>query len=186
MRLTLLVCALPMLVATTRDAAADGVTTADAFTDRPFAIVLIAGATTPVGLGGVALEGTPVRWLTIGAGAGMSSGGVQVAWMPRVRFYTGEHHGWSIGAGVSGGKYNGCPPCGANATGNEAESHATGWAWWANFDVGLEGRSSESGFTYRVFAGVARPFGGCLGGYGEECAGGGVLPMLGIAVGSML
>lgn len=66
------------------------------------------------------------------------------------------------------------------------DEHPAQWTWWANFDAGFEGRAISSGLTYRFFAGVARPFGGCLGGNGERCAGAGVLPMLGVALGSLL
>lgn len=62
----------------------------DAWSERQFALEAHVGVGTPYGLGGLALDYTPIRWLSLNAGAGAGLDGLQSAFMLRTRYPFGR------------------------------------------------------------------------------------------------
>lgn len=111
----------------------------------PHGVELQLGIASPIGLG-VAADTAPVRWLSVWAGAGLSSGGVQLAAGVRVRAVRGRRHAWYVGAAPSVGRYE-------EPTPHEDADRVNARAVWANAEAGFEYRQPR-GFTFRAFAGA--------------------------------
>jgi len=127
---------------------------ASPFEAKPTAVYLVFGLGTPVGLMGAEIEQTLAPNASISVGAGWGVAGPQGAAMLRL-LSGGERSKFTLGGGVSGGKYNWqefCFDCEDAAT-------KTGTVAWANVEVGGEHRF-WSGFAIRYF-----------GGYGHVVAG---------------
>lgn len=161
--------------------------------DPPISVAVVTGLGTPTGLAGATLDVTPVRYLTVGGGAGMGVDGLQQEGHLRLRIPIGPV-AVTFGGGVSSGphvNHEGKILC---AIAHEGVCWHRRWdrAWWKNADVAFEMRTSE-GFELRAFVGVAgqidTPETECLvtRGSGKGACGGArtvaVLPYIGVAFG---
>jgi hypothetical protein len=108
------------------------------------------GLGTPLGFAGVAVEYTPVPFLTLAGGAGWGNSGPQLAFMPRVRPFDDL---LAFGVGISAGPY-GWVSCRLVCFGATSEKV---WdrALWANVDLSFEGRSTK-GVGWRWYLGGGR------------------------------
>lgn len=123
--------------------------------DQPISVALVTGLGTPVGLAGATLDVAPIRYLTVGGGAGMAADGPQQEGHLRLRIPIGAG-AVAIGGGVSSGpylKHEGKLLC---AIAYEGVCWERRWdrAWWKNAEVSFEMRTRE-GFELRTFLGVA-------------------------------
>ena len=127
---------------------------------EPVALEGHLGTGTPLGLAGVALDVTPVPWLSLNAGVGAGGSGAQFAGMARLRLAPAPVTG-GIGAGVSAGRYawdNQCKvyygPCSAML---RMPDIYRVWnpAIWGNAEFFLEGRTAGR-FQWRVYIGLGR------------------------------
>ena len=118
------------------------------------------GLATPLGFAGVAVDVTPVPWVSLNLGIGQGGHGAQYAGMARVRLATTPVTG-GIGAGVSAGRYqwdNQCKayygPCAAM---DRWPVVTRTWnpAIWGNVEAFLEGRAA-GGFQWRVYLGLGK------------------------------
>jgi hypothetical protein len=130
----------------------------DAFAEHPVGVEIPLGVGLPTGLLGVALDWTPLPYLSLEAGLGVDrsfrilddgAGGVQWSVMPRLRLPIAGM-GLLAGFGVSGGPYGWCDSCPAE--------NGDQWNWsqaiWLNFEGGVEYRWL-SGMGLRLSVGVA-------------------------------
>jgi hypothetical protein len=116
---------------------------------------------TPYGFAGASVAVTPVRWLSVEAGGGVTVDGPQAALMPRGRIFVSRKVALSLGLGASFGRYVDAHdlqlcaivPFGARCPPDPVRTWET--AAWANALGALEGRTG-SGFEWRVFAGIGR------------------------------
>jgi len=127
---------------------------------RPVALEGRLGLGTPLGFAGVALDVTPVPWMSLNIGVGQGAAGGQYAGMARVRLAPAPVTG-GIGAGVSAGRYrwtNQCSaldgPCSALLQ-LPAINRLWNPAIWGNVEAFLEGRSGGR-FQWRVYIGLGR------------------------------
>jgi hypothetical protein len=121
---------------------------------RPLALDLHAGLGTPLGFYGLTTELTPVRWFTIGVGAGESSSGLQEALMARVRVVV-DGTGFALGGGVSTGPYQDTKEgwfCGLY--GGDCTLRTWDRAVWGNMELSVEHRL-RSGLELRAYFGSA-------------------------------
>jgi len=118
--------------------------------DRVLSVSFQSGLGAPLGFGGVAVEGTPLRWLTFGAGVGASSNGPQTAFMGRLRIPFSNGTAVAFGAGISMGHYEASPFL--------EFDYSTKWTWrnavWKNVELSVEHRWSN-GVEIRGFFGAA-------------------------------
>lgn len=116
----------------------------DAFSTHQLGLQLPLGIGMPTGLLGMALEWTPVPYLSLEAGVGWDrsfgllgdgKSGLQWSLMPRLRLPIAGV-GISIGVGVSGGPYEWCDSC--------PWENGDQWDWsqavWVNVEAALEYR----------------------------------------------
>jgi hypothetical protein len=134
---------------------------------------------TPYGLAGIAAGITPIRWLTVEAGAGASLYGPQLVLEPRGRLFVSRKVAFMAGLGVSTGRHVDESPldlCGLIFIPVLYDTNRPGcpqpwrrdWAHavWANALVGVEGRTGV-GFEWRIFAG----FGELMNPHANTCSG---------------
>ena len=139
---------------------------ASAWADRPFALDASLGISTPVGLAGIWLDGSPTRWVSLSVGAGTSFSGLQLAGMVRFRFTPNRRDSPFIGAGYSRGPFAQnrwtrfglvSIPDGAYDQMLADHSPTPGRHWnlahWLNLEFGGELRRS-TGFDARGFGGI--------------------------------
>ena len=121
---------------------------------KPVALEGHFGVGIPLGLPGVALDVTPVRWVSLSLGVGHRTEGTQFAAMTRARLSPTPVTG-GFGAGISGGRYIWSNYDFFSHSENEIEVRRV-WktALWGNVDFHLEGRSG-GGFQWRVYVGYA-------------------------------
>ena len=125
------------------------------FESKPTAFYSVFGLGTPVGLMGVELERTLLPNWSISAGGGWDLSGFQASAMTRLLLGASRRARFTIGAGISGGKYDwkeSCFDC-------DEVAEKIGTVAWGNLEIGGEHRF-ESGFALRYF-----------GGYGHIVAG---------------
>ena len=136
---------------------------------KPFALEGHLGLGTPLGFAGVALDVTPMSWVSLNLGVGQGADGAQYAGMARVRLAPTPVTG-GIGAGVSAGQHqwnNQCKvyygPCSAML---RLPDITRVWnpAIWGNVEAFLEGRAA-GGFQWRVYIGLGR----ILNGGASQC-----------------
>ena len=138
-----------------RASAADGVSE---FQNRPTAVYAQLGLGTPLGFAGVEAEHMVTPDYAVSVGAGYGTGGPQAAAMLRL-LAGGDRSKFSLGAGVSGGKYTwrdylGFPD-------DEGPPRKAGTVAWANVEIGGEHRF-RNGFALRYFGGYGRLIAGDL------------------------
>ena len=122
--------------------------TTDVWSERPLALEAHAGLGTPYGLGGLALDYTPIRWLSLNAGAGAGMDGLQTALMLRARYPFGR-----LAPTVSGGiSYGDFKEYGGFF---HDVQHTVDGAMWAKVDLGLESRWS-GGVRVRAYGGLGQ------------------------------
>jgi hypothetical protein len=125
---------------------------------KPFAIEGHVGLGTPLGLIGVALDMTPMPWVSFNLGLGEGVDGTQYEAMARVRVAPAAVTG-GIGAGASSGKYaSNSDSCWWSCAAIERFPYTyREWntAVWGNAEAFVEGRSG-SGFQWRVYVGIGR------------------------------
>ena len=73
--------------------------------DQPVSVAVVTGLGTPVGHLGAIVEGSPVRWLAVGAGVGMTADGPQQAGHLHLRVPVGPL-AVAFGAGLSTGPFH--------------------------------------------------------------------------------
>ena len=124
--------------------------------EHRWAVEVPIGLGMPTGLVGIALDWSPVPYLSLQGGIGGDrtfgllgdSGGFQWSLMTRLHPLMGL--GLSFGAGFSGGPYEWCDSC--------PFENGDVWRWshafWFNFDAALEYRW-QSGWAFRALAGGA-------------------------------
>lgn len=140
-------------LASTRAAAADDATSP--FEAKPTAVYAVFGRT-PEGWMGAEVEQTLAPNASVSAGAGWGLAGPQAAAMLRM-LSGGERSKFTLGAGVSGGKYSWkefCFDCDDLAS-------KSGTVAWANLEIGGEHRF-WSGFALRYFGGYGHIIAGDL------------------------
>ena len=122
---------------------------------KPVALEGHLGVGTPLGLVGVALDVTPVRWVSLNLGVGHRTEGTQFAAMTRARFSPTPVTG-GFGAGISGGRYTWSTYSFLLGPRSEHASVDREWktALWGNVDFHFEGRSG-GGFQWRIYVGYA-------------------------------
>jgi hypothetical protein len=152
----------------------------DPWAHRPVSILsrleVGGGSFGPVGVQGLLLEVTPIRWVSVVGGGGIGFDGPQVTGMVRGRLFLTRNVAVSLGFGPSAGRYvdtdeplmdfswvgclfsgyGGIDGGGSNSSSASCpryyrKEYST--AWWANTELALEGRTG-GGFEWRLFAGV--------------------------------
>lgn len=106
------------------------------------------GAVTPYGMAGLALDFSPLPWVSLNVGGGAGLDGAQVGGMVRLRFPMGSFAP-TISAGTSFGsfkEYGGL---------FHHVRRSVDWAMWINGDLGLEYRWSN-GARLRAYGGMAQ------------------------------
>ena len=114
---------------------------------------------------GVALDIAPIRFFALQMGAGVSLNGPQLALIPRLRLPVGKGVLFTLGDGVSAGRYKnerdtaglGCVlVCMFDSIGGERPAEQI-WkrAYWNNFELGFDFFPSRGRGTARVSAGYA-------------------------------
>jgi len=127
---------------------------------KPVALEGRLGLGTPLGFAGVALDVTPVPWMSLNLGVGAGGAGAQYAGMARVGLAPAPVTG-GIGAGVSAGQYEWSNQPKAIYGHFSADLHMPSitreWnlAIWGNGEVFVEGRSGGR-FQWRVYIGLGR------------------------------
>ena len=144
------------------------------FDDRPWTFETMLGFGTPVGLLGGVLEYTPADVFSFGAGAGFGPGGLEGGVLFDVRPFrwgkTTKAHALSIGGAYSVGGWTDFWQ--TVDQGLSDPHYASGFAQWAQFDVGYELRA-RGGFSFRVATGAAWMLNpgnvSCRSGVGTPC-----------------
>jgi hypothetical protein len=118
--------------------------------DRLLGVELIGGYNTSYGLVGANLRLSPIQYLTIDAGAGVSLDGVRVAG-GLSGIFPQDHFAFTFRLGAAGG------PIRWESAGLQSEVRWWNFALFLDASMGLEYRSDE-GITGRIFAGVEADF----------------------------
>ncbi len=183
MRSITIVTTIAMTITLAASAYAQGKPAAnDVWTERPLAIEAHAGVGTPYGLGGLAVDYTPIRWLSLNAGAGAGMDGLQSALMLRTRYPFGRFAP-TLSGGISYGdfkEYGGFF--------HDVRQTVDG-AVWTKVDLGLEYLCS-GGIRVRAYGGMGTTLAAaeCRGaddtGGSPKCSGEGIEMLYGgLAVG---
>ena len=126
--------------------------TTDPWAHRTISLELNAGLGTPLGFGGVAMELTPVRYVSLVGGVGVGKTGAQVAGMLRLRAPIGRV-GIEVGTGISRGAYDG-PAGGTFCFDSGCPTYHYDAAKWLNLEFALDYNSVASRMYFRFFGGV--------------------------------
>ncbi len=165
----------------------------DLWEQRPFAIEGHVGLGTPLGALGVALDVTPIKWVSLNAGVGAGLGdGKQASLTRQIAFGARGRYSFGRTALALGGGYS----FGPYVKGDTVFDAAWWLTWdradWWNTDFSVEHRW-ESGVQFRAYVGLAM----LLDPYNNTCSGDiprsscdahskTSLPYLGVAVGYSL
>ncbi len=139
--------------------------------ERPLSLELQLGIGGPLGLLGAALDVALLPRWSLGAGAGLSLGGPQVAVFTRVRLVGNERRAFFVEAAFSGGNYRAVDIIGSMIAGEDPPNHDDGYeyrvrpAFWVYVGAGYELRWQTAAFRVSGgFAGLLNPGSGqCIG-----------------------